>query len=449
MSSSAITPVNIEITNNVPTNVPTITDGALSYVPSITATSNPTLGTTTVNIAYYRQVGSSMEVNYVLAQTTAGTTGSGTYKIGLPSGLTIDTSKLPGQKPIVGTATIFNGVDRAIFAVLVEDSSSVILSGLYDAGEGDWGSTFYPLNNANQFHRIEFTVPIAQWAGTGTTTLANRAVEEYSFNTSTSTTTGDTTSFGYGPGGFQIGAITALLSRQVQFQTTQTATDSYVLEISTDRITWQEPGSLFNGQIIDRFRYNGTSFIGAGVSVAGSTVSAIFGQYRTGNSDAWGSVANFYWRIRKVSGGAQVGYPVSARNIVGDTSGTAVPTGMIGETIEFTGSNVQSGTSNVGFACISNYTVPAGKWIIHGNCHLVKGTGSGITYLLAGINTSNSAPVNYNTTYGVNPTEIGLQTNSLIVDSNGSAQIFMRAQYDYSSLGTSLVVGRLQLIRIA
>ena len=133
----------------------------------------------------------------------------------------------------------------------------------------------------------------------------------------------------------------------------------------------------------------------------------------------------------------------------GAGDGTAVPQGYVGETIEYTGSNVAAIASNSGFSCISAYTVPAGKWLINGNCHLVKGTGTGITYLLAGINTSNAAPANYNTTYAVNPTEAGLQTNSLIVDSNGSSQIFMRAQYDFSAVGSSVVIGRLQLIRIA
>ena len=65
------------------------------YTLNITAvTSDPTKGTTSVDQAYYRRVGDSMEIKFDYAQTTTGTAGSGVYLFSVPSGYTIDSSKI-------------------------------------------------------------------------------------------------------------------------------------------------------------------------------------------------------------------------------------------------------------------------------------------------------------------------------------------------------------------
>jgi hypothetical protein len=72
-------------------------------------------------------------------------------------------------------------------------------------------------------------------------------------------------------------------------------------------------------QLIENARYNGTDLIGVGyANVTGSLtdVDVVFGRYRTGTTDAWSGVSSVYWKIVKVSGGAQVGYPISPNNLV-------------------------------------------------------------------------------------------------------------------------------------
>jgi len=67
---------------------------ATAYTLTIGATTTaPTLGTVTVNSAYYSMAGEWMTINYSLSTSTAGTAGSGTYLFPLPSGFTIDTAK--------------------------------------------------------------------------------------------------------------------------------------------------------------------------------------------------------------------------------------------------------------------------------------------------------------------------------------------------------------------
>jgi hypothetical protein len=311
------------------------------------------------NISFkYRRVGQNVEINGRF-QTTTASPSTSVLVIGLPSGLNVDTSSVSDSAilNICGVSTLYinstNLVQNSKFSVSFESSTSTSgllltqASGQIRVRESDLGQ--------NNYVEIFASVPVSQWSS-GTTTLADRAVEEYAFNTSTSTTTSDTTSFGYGPQGAQIGAITAFISRRVQFRSPIISTDTILLEISDDRINWRQPGGAVAGAVVDNFRYDGSNFIGIGIDTTTSTVSVFFGRYRTGVIDVWaGTAAGLYWRVRKISGGAAVGFPVSARNIVGDISGTAVPTGYVGEKIDWslgvsTTLTSGSGYQNVGGA---------------------------------------------------------------------------------------------------
>jgi hypothetical protein len=80
------------------------------------------------------------------------------------------------------------------------------------------------------------------------------------------------------------------------------------------------------------------------VSVSGSSATIEFGAggYTSNNTTygvaglGWSIVytANQKWRVRKVSGGAQVGFPISSANILGRTDGLAPAAGIVGEVIE-------------------------------------------------------------------------------------------------------------------
>lgn len=76
-----------------------------SYTPTITAsTTNPTKGTVTIDNGRWRRVGDSMEIIYTYRQSGAGTAGSGTYIIALPSGFSIDTTKVTTVSSPVGNS---------------------------------------------------------------------------------------------------------------------------------------------------------------------------------------------------------------------------------------------------------------------------------------------------------------------------------------------------------
>lgn len=66
-------------------------------------TSNPTYGTTALNVAYWRRVGDSMEIMWNFRQTAAGSAGSGTYLFNVPLGLQIDTTKLSASTSFLQT----------------------------------------------------------------------------------------------------------------------------------------------------------------------------------------------------------------------------------------------------------------------------------------------------------------------------------------------------------
>jgi hypothetical protein len=142
------------------------------------------------------------------------------------------------------------------------------------------------------------------------------------------------------------------------------------LEVSQDRVVWVKipHDAQSGGQTINEFGHTTTSYYGMGIRHdIGSTtdISVVFGGAGTNsNLDPWSVFTSYYWRVRKVSGGAQVGYPISTRNIVGDTSGTAVPTGMLGESTAIavaTATSVPSGT--VAITGLSQ-TLSAGTWAI-------------------------------------------------------------------------------------
>jgi hypothetical protein len=92
---------------------PVVTDW-VSYNLVIGATTTaPTPGTVNVNQARWRRVGDSMEIIYNFEQGSAGTAGSGDYLFPLPTGYSVDTSKLLVLNPartIVGNAKLSFGL---------------------------------------------------------------------------------------------------------------------------------------------------------------------------------------------------------------------------------------------------------------------------------------------------------------------------------------------------
>lgn len=118
---------------------------ATTYSVVITGTTtNPSSGTIVTNVGYYRREGNSIYVHWSYEQSSAGSAGSGSYLISLPSGLTIDTAfdvdDTGGQKSNCGYAFLEsdNGSNNQRCSVFVYDSTHLAIL-LGDSG-ALWGS---------------------------------------------------------------------------------------------------------------------------------------------------------------------------------------------------------------------------------------------------------------------------------------------------------------------
>jgi hypothetical protein len=178
--------------------------------------------------------------------------------------------------------------------------------------------------NATGQATFRFTAPISQWSS-GTTTLADRAVEEYASNSNTSDVS-DSSSFVNGINGSPLpGALTALRTKRVQFTTPILPTDALILEVSFDRVKWSEVLVDDSGNALD-FQAQNPSTYGMSIrqtsGLASNQINVQFGTYAVSTNTiygqagaGWNLLSPGYWRVRKVSGGAAVGFPIAPANI--------------------------------------------------------------------------------------------------------------------------------------
>jgi hypothetical protein len=179
----------------------------------------------------------------------------------------------------------------------------------------------------------------------------------------------------------------------------------------------------------------------AGFTVAsGSATTTVvtFNRYKTlANDDApavdWANT--MMWRVRKVSGGASVGYPISSANIVGRTDGVAPAAGMVGSTISCTTWDEGNMTNGVP-KHIGTLPLPAGRWHVFGKVLVTNTGGCTVTDSSANINTGT---VNFST---LMPSKVltghqYIMPAPLVVDSAGATTAYLDAGMAFSG-GTSM-----------
>jgi hypothetical protein len=317
-----------------------------SYTPTTQG-----LGTISVFNCLYREVGSMLELDL---KWTCGTTVAAEARWSLPTGFT-SLSSGAASISIVGKWWKDNGTSTNIKngTVLITEPNGFMQFG--NDSEVASTSPITPKNGNDIFATsqsvwVRASIRVAELSSN--VTLANRAVEEYASHNGSAVVKG--------PNGCLIPTTTPagtyeLLDVSSGFSNVQ-STDSFVLEINEDGAgSWVPVGTPY----VEQTQFDGTNFIGACVRRSGTTIAGIFrGKYRqTAGSTAgtWVTIAaNTMWRVRKVSGGASVGYPISSANIVG-----TLPTIQTFKT---------GGSS-------STYTTPANtKWI---KVRMVGGGGGG------------------------------------------------------------------------
>ena len=340
----------------------------VSYTPSTPAA--VTLGNGTIT-GTWRRVGDSIEVRNQLVFGTTTSMGAITVQNTLPNSLTLDTTKLiAGTQNIIGGAVSWDANADTYYTggVRYDNTGNIYIFGT-EPSTGIVTTTVPFTWTTSDKLQYEFTVPVATWSSS--VTMANRAVEEYAYNTYTTDDNAGTslTAFGYGAGGQVFGSFsTATRIRRVRFQTPILPTDLLTIECLDNNSNW----------VVNSFMTTTTGATTGIILYPGlgeaTDVDVYFGSAgysatpRTGVG-SWGSIAgiqNYKWRVRKVSGGASVGFPVGARNIVGDTTGTAVPTGYIGEKLTGTvsvGTFTYAGSALV----VASLSVTTGVWMLVGN----------------------------------------------------------------------------------
>ena len=355
------------------------------YTPTI---SNLGSGSTSIAVGYYRQVGSTLEAKFTFTKDATAGTGATTVTVSLPANLSIDFTKIStDEQSYAGSYDFRNGsspnTNNPGSVKITSGSTTTFYFQKSGAAVAALTGADFPGTA-----RIEgaISLPIAQWAGSGTVQLAQNDVE-YAFNSSTSTSAGDTTSFGYGPSGAQIQSITASLNRRVRFQSPIQPGDQLVVEVSTDRLKWQPVQSItqINSQEIQPFSFQNTALGGVGVyAIINSTdVDVRFGQYAALNGSTFGATGSVwsaggagaaYWRVRKSSAGAAVGFGivspgvssglVSAAGLPGNTTGNAIASGYMGEVVTYQ-TVTATLASSTGTRGLASFSIPsAGIWKI-------------------------------------------------------------------------------------
>jgi hypothetical protein len=296
----------------------------ISYSPSID-------GCTSVTASYvtYKRIG---DMIYVNGYTTLSGSNGSYAAVSLPTGLTIDTTKITnaastsGNGQIVGSYAVADTINGSGFLVActVTSTSKVYFAIRWANGTANiltptTGTIFG--NNVS----FQFTVPIAQWAGSSVSMASSQV--EFAYNTSTATAADDTTSFGYGPGGALIQNITSQLRRRVRFQNPVQSTDTIVVQVKdanngmwytvNDFLVNIGPGQ--NGNICPTKLENTVTY---GIGLCGfngtgnsTDVDVFFGTYSANTAASFGaagqawSVAagSCYWRVVKSANPLSIG----------------------------------------------------------------------------------------------------------------------------------------------
>jgi hypothetical protein len=368
----------------------------------------PTIGTTAAtssNSSYWRRVGDTIEINGYVAFSG---TGTGGVTVSLPAGLTINTGTLGGAgSPIASTVNgdgwWYNTTTTQVIHLNYSSATSVVFIKPATA------TTQLNGTDLAASHQIgyNFKVGVNEWAGSGTVNVVQNDVE-YAWNSSTSTTS-DSTSFGYGPSGVAGTAFapagTATVLKRVRFQTPIQATDLVELQFKLGNAWVSAPDSDRSFATNDA----GTTFYGALLSPGGTAATDMdvtFCSQRTPGG-AWS--ASDVWRVRKVSGGQAVGFSevnpgvssglVSANGLKGVATNSTASAGYVGEYIENYRStstanitsavytSVDTGNTSFNDGNEVGITLTPGDWDITGLVWFICTGGAAITDQIAGIGT--------------------------------------------------------------
>ncbi len=130
-------------------------------------TTAPTLGTTTINKAQWKQVGGDMEIAYDLRQTGSGSGGSGDYLFPIPSGYSMDTNRMPGfytGSNYIPVGFGEQGDSGIALTVVPYDATRLIVQRDDGSLNDNLGSSASSLATADRRFSFRVKIPITGWS---------------------------------------------------------------------------------------------------------------------------------------------------------------------------------------------------------------------------------------------------------------------------------------------
>ena len=384
----------------------------------------PTLGfTASASTGQYRRVGSQMELN-LSATWSSGATISFT----IPGSLTINTGVFAADAE-VGTVSLLDASAsyKGYTGSVTVQSSTVLRARGNDAAataSDAWTSSGPVSLGAGDIFKVNATIPISEWAGSGTVNLAQNDVEWASNNASggVAANTNYTTGTVYGPSGSNfpgatISSTTATTTTgyDVVWRTPIQTGDVISIEISPGGSGWialgqasasiaiGKQGSVQAGMLQQQFNSTTTRVF---FSNAGRETSPTFGTMQ-GN---WTSdISGWLWRVRKSSAGAAVGFgtvsatssglmPASNSNL-DDATATRLGLKQYLHGTTYNGGNAP--TLTTGFTSpvfvrgvFIPYQMQDGAWRLKFNVDVTHASGSSGTFNINGVTTKQTSGLN-------------------------------------------------------
>lgn len=275
---------------------------------------------------YKRRVADSMEIYAGFRKSGAAGSGAQGLVFAVPDSKTINTSVVSTDSNYyLGYWSLTGANYDALGARLLMYNSTTSLA-FQEPGAGtSWSGADVA---ASAYYTIRTTIPISEWAGSGTVNLGQSAQEEYAYNTSgtTGAATSNLTAFGYGPAGVVIGSInsaggTGNTIMRVRFATPILPTDIVEVQIGDDTPSsgaeyhWTAASARGFG----RTGANSVAYGVAALAVASSStdVDVYFGnggatpQASTafgGAGTAWSVLGLYRWRVVKYAGAHAIGF---------------------------------------------------------------------------------------------------------------------------------------------
>jgi hypothetical protein len=316
-----------------------------TYTPTIVGFGSPT-----INGFYWKRVGSGITIH---GRFTATAPTAVTATLSLPNSYTA-LSTLP-QGYVVGR---WVRPDYASTSARKGGLIYVTANSTLRFGSDDYTTGVAPLSALNGSDMVitndtmsveVWDLPVNELAGSGTVNVAQNDLQFLYSTGNTWGTSNSSATTTQGPGGVLFGTTTPSTSAFYYIFTLPTplpigATPR--LEISGDQLHWFLPGGSPAANSCELLRYDGTNYIGAGVSVYSATQLAVgFGKYAYGSTGAWSAVTPLYWRVTIGLPGQATGF---GAYVPGQSSGLVPAAGFPGGT-----------TSDSNLGTISNVNLAA------------------------------------------------------------------------------------------